>query len=54
MISTLISNSTIKIFLSSEEMRFYNIKFDDLDKEKYETLVKDVWNNFKNIQYFSR
>ena len=39
MISTLISNSTIKIFLSNDDMTFYNIKFDDLDKEKYETKV---------------
>lgn len=37
MISTLISNSTIKIFLSSEDMAYHNIKFDDLNKEKYET-----------------
>lgn len=39
MISTLISNSTIKIFLTSDEMTFYNIKFDDLDKEKRETKI---------------
>lgn len=51
MISTLISNSTIKIFLSSEEMRFYNIKFDDLDKEKYETrrFILNLINEIKSL-----
>ena len=39
MISTLISNSTIKIFLSSEDMAYHNIKFDDFNKEKYETRI---------------
>lgn len=37
MTSTLISNSTIKIFLNNEDMKNHNIKFDDLNKEKYET-----------------
>lgn len=37
MTSTLISNSTIKIFLTNEDMKDYNIKFDDLDKESHET-----------------
>lgn len=51
MISTLISNSTIKIFLSNEDMEFYNIKFDDLDKEKYETrlFILNLIDKIKNI-----
>ncbi|MBQ8727125.1 MAG: adaptor protein MecA [Oscillospiraceae bacterium] len=51
MISTLISNSTIKIFLSSEEMTLYKIKFDDLDKEKYETkvFILNLIEKIKNI-----
>lgn len=51
MISTLISNSTIKIFLSSEDMEFYNIKFDDLDKEKRETriFILNLIDEIKNI-----
>ena len=51
MISTLISNSTIKIFLSNEEMVRYNIKFDDLNKEKYETkiFILNLINEIKKI-----
>ncbi len=51
MISTLISNSTIKIFLSNEDMKIHNIKFDDLDKEKYETklFILNLINEIKKI-----